>query len=437
MAVLFIAPSAQAVKCIGLKKAYKGKCYYPEEIAKLKARQSARKAQVNVTSTVEGADVYLNGEKVGTTPWKSKLLKPGRYSVAVSRENHRKVEQWVELKRGDRIELTLDPIPKQGNLSLKAKGSDGRTLQATVFSKKESLGTTPLELTLDTGAYTMTLRDPGGRYEETTIQFTIEDGQLISRDVVLKRPPPQRLTRRSKQPSKANRGNTKEPLPEASEPDTGRFFAHANAGLGVFFMSESPGGANERSSSSLSFLADLRLGLSIDDTTILFLTAAIAPTLAKPGITVTSSLELPSLASSYFPFFVGLGATSFNLRGRNISVSGAVGVMGLNFKDVRLPDEACGTVAMDADYVTDETTFAGTTGKGEFCSEKRGDFMKIGFGVMGDLTYPIARTDTVLVSLGAQLSLAIINTTAGRSAGNIDITNLVGTVGGTLSLVYH
>jgi hypothetical protein len=432
------APPASAKKCMGLKKPFQGKCYYPEEIAKIKARSAARKAQLTVTSQKEGAEVFFNGEKVGTTPWKSSLLKPGRYSIVVKRLNHRKVEEWVELKRGERRVLELNPSPKKGTVALTAKGSDGRDLRATVHFGKERLGDTPLTVSVDVGTYQVTISDPAGRYTESNFELSISDAQSVSRDVVLERPPPRRI-----ESSESPTMDQDTPMDAVATQktkqgfgDKGRLYVNANAGLGLLYLSESLGGST-RSSNSFSVIADLRIGFALRKKTALYLVASVAPSLVDGQVTGQNSSLFPALPKKVFPFFGGFGVSQLGQNDLKTVVSAAIGVMGVQFQGLRQIKKGVANAPATCEASQSDYVSSGATD----CSTLEVDVTKIGFGILADLTYPIERTDNLLLSVGLQLSLGIVSTlvyTGDLQGGDPDaqITNVLGTLGGTLSLTY-
>jgi hypothetical protein len=435
------SPPASAKKCIGLKKPFQGKCYYPEEIAKIKVRNAARKAQLTVTSQKDGAKVFFNGEKVGTTPWKSPLLKPGRYSIAVERANHRKVEQWVELKRGERRVLELNPSPKKGTVALTAKGSDGRDLRATVHIGKERLGDTPLTVSVEVGTYRVTLSDPAGRYQETSFDLAVKDEQTVSKDVVLQRPSPRRIKSNESpgmdQDTPLGSGVTKKTKQGFGA--KGRLFVNANAGLGLLYLSESLGGST-RSSNSFSVIADLRIGFALRERTALYLVASVAPSLTDSQATGQNSTLFPALPKKMFPFFGGFGISLIgqnDLNDLKTVVSVAVGVMGVQFQGLQQIEKGVANAPATCDASQSDYVSIGATD----CETLEVDVTKVGFGILADLTYPIERTDNLLLSVGLQFSLGVVSTMVYTSSlqgqdPDIQITNVLGTLGGTLSLTY-
>jgi hypothetical protein len=95
---------------------------------------------LDIRSDVPGADVFLNGERVGTAPYKASGLAPGKYSVRVEKKGYTTFEKRVDLG------------PKQQVVRAKLAAATA-TLRVTsnVNGAKVSLdgeerGKTPLEL---------------------------------------------------------------------------------------------------------------------------------------------------------------------------------------------------------------------------------------------------------------------------------------------------
>ncbi|MBR4974427.1 MAG: PEGA domain-containing protein, partial [Bacteroidales bacterium] len=126
-----------------------------------------------------GADIYVDGQKKGTSSWKG-ILGPGTYQVECRRENHRPTSKYVEVKDGEQYKFTLDaPVPIVGTLVLMSS-----PLGATVKIDNKEYGKTPL--TLDNiliGSHTVTIsRD---KYEPQTKTIVVKEGEIIEENVAL------------------------------------------------------------------------------------------------------------------------------------------------------------------------------------------------------------------------------------------------------------
>ena len=126
-----------------------------------------------------GADIYVDGQKKGTSSWKG-ILGPGTYQIECRRENHRPTSKYVEVKDGEQYKFALDaPVPIVGTLVLMSS-----PLGATVKIDNKEYGKTPL--TIDNiliGSHTVSIsRD---KYEPQTKTIIIKEGETIEENVVL------------------------------------------------------------------------------------------------------------------------------------------------------------------------------------------------------------------------------------------------------------
>lgn len=74
--------------------------------------EGERRGTLTITTKVKGAEVTLNGEPVGQAPVTAQL-KPGRYRVQVSKQNHMAVDRLVDVNAGQTTveEVRLIPLP--------------------------------------------------------------------------------------------------------------------------------------------------------------------------------------------------------------------------------------------------------------------------------------------------------------------------------------
>ena len=126
-----------------------------------------------------GADIYVDGQKKGTSSWKG-ILGSGTYQIECRQENHKSTSKYVEVKDGEKYRFALDaPVPIVGTLVLMSS-----PLGATVKIDNKEYGKTPL--TLDNiliGSHTVSIsRD---KYEPQTKTIIIKEGETIEENVVL------------------------------------------------------------------------------------------------------------------------------------------------------------------------------------------------------------------------------------------------------------
>jgi len=100
-------------------------------------------AEYNVSSAPEGADILVDGEKVGVTPLVVKI-EEGKRTLAVKAEKFKPFEQEIAVVAGDSLSIPqIQLIPADGVIDLASSPSG-----AAVIINNEYRGTTPLTLNL-------------------------------------------------------------------------------------------------------------------------------------------------------------------------------------------------------------------------------------------------------------------------------------------------
>ena len=90
---------------------------------------------------VSGADIYVDGQKKGTSLWKG-ILVPGAYQIEARKKDHKSTSKYVELKDGENYKFELEnPVPIVGTLVLISS-----PLGAKVKIDGKEYGVTPLTL---------------------------------------------------------------------------------------------------------------------------------------------------------------------------------------------------------------------------------------------------------------------------------------------------
>ncbi len=92
-----------------------------------------------VENELENCEVFLNGEKVGTTPWVNKDLPIGEYEVEIRHENYKPLKRTLSINEDQEIRIRerLDPT-QFGRLLLRAK--QGNTLAIRLLADLYGLG---------------------------------------------------------------------------------------------------------------------------------------------------------------------------------------------------------------------------------------------------------------------------------------------------------
>ena len=128
---------------------------------------------------VSGTDIYVDGQKKGTSSWKG-ILGPGTYQIECRRENHRSTSKYVEVKDGEQYKFALDaPVPIVGTLVLMSN-----PLGASVTIDGKDYGVTPLTLdSLLIGSHSVVILKSG--YDALTKTINIKEGEALEENAVL------------------------------------------------------------------------------------------------------------------------------------------------------------------------------------------------------------------------------------------------------------
>ena len=119
-----------------------------------------------ITSDVRGADVYLNGKRVGKTPHKATPLAAGRYQVKVVKAGHETFEKTVE--------VTATSHTLRANLK---RAAAVFRVESSVFGAKvaldgEARGTTPVTIPeLAPGTYELVVSAAGYKTHSETVEY--------------------------------------------------------------------------------------------------------------------------------------------------------------------------------------------------------------------------------------------------------------------------
>lgn len=132
-------------------------------------------AQVTMT-TNEGADIYVDGNRLGTTRWTG-TLELGEHSVETRQASHHTAYTNVRItaqSAGQTITLN-NPLPIYGSLIV-----DGSPADATVYVDGKKVGTSPLFVSeLLIGTHTIRLEKDGYDQQEKTVQIAENQESML------------------------------------------------------------------------------------------------------------------------------------------------------------------------------------------------------------------------------------------------------------------
>ena len=150
---------------------YEMKLTHGELEVKVKERQIVTEFVI-ITSEPSGADVYLNNEPAGKTPFQAE--KPeGRYEWRVVRDLYLAEAGVFELKSGEKQKLSLQLKPNYGTLEVVSVPEAGATIAVNGFKTGKSTPATLEEV--PSGEQTLTLTHAW--YETTTQKVTVVAGK--------------------------------------------------------------------------------------------------------------------------------------------------------------------------------------------------------------------------------------------------------------------
>ena len=130
---------------------------------------AANYADVSVSS-LQGADIYLNGTRVGTTSYSADLT-PGVYDFEARLASHRTAKRQVEVEANKPQRITLSPTPIYGSLDVVSE-----PMNAVVTIDGRNCGQTPVTIdNLLVGQHSVTIAKEG--YSAETASVTIEEGR--------------------------------------------------------------------------------------------------------------------------------------------------------------------------------------------------------------------------------------------------------------------
>ncbi|MBQ2187568.1 MAG: PEGA domain-containing protein [Bacteroidales bacterium] len=172
---------------VGSEHSYKVQCtnYYPKE-GRLFFSQKEEKSlnveldpnfgYITIKSEPSGAEVYVDDEKVGTTPYLMKKIKLGQHVVELRKTGYESTADMVTIKIGEpntqleNVKLTAVRVP-MGSLDLSSNPTG-----AIITINGKQYGQTPKTITeFEVGTYTVYFSKEG--YENLAQTVTVKDGK--------------------------------------------------------------------------------------------------------------------------------------------------------------------------------------------------------------------------------------------------------------------
>ena len=136
--------------------------------------------QLDAASSLYGADVYVNNEKVGRLPFKSQQLLSDIYRIKVVKSMYKSYEQQVKVTDNETIALNVELIPNFANVTLTTDAESEIWIDDNYKSKGSWSG--PLEL----GEYSVEVKKKSHRTASEIVRVT----EIGERTIALKAPTP-------------------------------------------------------------------------------------------------------------------------------------------------------------------------------------------------------------------------------------------------------
>ncbi len=130
----------------------------------------------SISSDPQGAEVFVNNNRIGTTPVERRVISSGRHQVSLRKELYADHEETITIEDGDDKDLFFELEEAFGYLDISSSPSN-----ATVFIDNDEVGHTPWREQMAAGSYYLRLtherysashdRDVTVRVGETTERF--------------------------------------------------------------------------------------------------------------------------------------------------------------------------------------------------------------------------------------------------------------------------
>lgn len=140
----------------------------------------ALSGHIIITSEPTGAEVYLNGQRVGSTSYQNRHL-AGEYTLRIKYPNYYEHNEQFTLKEGATVEIPkINLKPQFGHLQVNSTPTG-----ATVHINGRMVGTTPLKnYVVPSGIHEITLHKLN--YHSQTDNIRISDGENKTHQIILK-----------------------------------------------------------------------------------------------------------------------------------------------------------------------------------------------------------------------------------------------------------
>ncbi len=127
---------------------------------------------VRLTSVPVGASVWLNGKRVGRTPYVDNTLKTGKYNLEFRRDGYQKYAHTFAVRRGEMLPINAKLIALFGELQVTSAPKE-----ALILLDGKQIGTTPQNIQeVEPGEHTIVLQKKG--FKDYSTSVTVEPAKV-------------------------------------------------------------------------------------------------------------------------------------------------------------------------------------------------------------------------------------------------------------------
>jgi hypothetical protein len=135
-----------------------------------------------LTSTVDGADVFIDGNKIGITPLAPHILPPGDHTIKVTKLGFSPFIDVFNINKKKETKLTVEPQPVAGVIKVTVNQE-----QSHVFVDGKFIGEAPL--TAEVGVGARAIQVSKGGFKDYFQNVDAVAGQEVSMEVALEELP--------------------------------------------------------------------------------------------------------------------------------------------------------------------------------------------------------------------------------------------------------
>jgi hypothetical protein len=151
-------------------------------LAKTPLNASPNPGALVITSPTDGADVFIDGNKVGTTPMFPQPLPPGEHTIKVIKQGFAPFIDVFNINNKRQTKLDVELVPVAGVIKLSANVE-----QAHVFVDGKFVGEAPITVEIAVGARAIQVSKAG--YKDYFQNIEAVAGQEVSVEVTLEELP--------------------------------------------------------------------------------------------------------------------------------------------------------------------------------------------------------------------------------------------------------